>query len=655
MNTPPLSPSHSTRSVDSSDAAVNHGHQPHTPSLQHIPSLRLPPGLHPETPSALNQSLDLYQANVQLPAGQAGWMAPAPQMAGPISTPPRNLEQQLAQWVKESPNSVTGCDRIKAESAILKAEGGRDLTLQHLCLGSLPEIFDHPLLSALKKLTLNDCSLTRLPDSLGQLTNLTELNLNSNELSTLPASINHLKKLERLVVGNNRLSSLPEELSGLCSLNILDISRNPISDFPGSLRSLPLTELDASRTALQSLPDVVTSLHSLEYLELGNTLLTTLPSQISQLTSLDGLILTGARLTSLPDTITQLPDGCGIDLTGNPLSQNIIDNLITQLNPQEGGPLILFPEGQMSINASLPLERNVAKWLSLTPEQSDLWQTLGKNEDARHFDTWLGLMAQTQDFTNLQTRPRLQERMKDLLSHLTEALEASNRQQVEPFLGAAHEATSTCEDRIAVGLNNMEMLRVNHSVEQGGITQNQLLTLGREMFVLEQIKAIAAEKVKGLLMVDEVEVHLAYQTGLKQAMGLTLGNDDMLYRRDSQVTGTDITQAAERIQQQLQSEGVLTASLVQWTPMREHIRREHPSEWQAIEDEYNTLLEKADDAGDGDTLSQLGNRRIQAFDKLCEDKVKAMLSTDLPSSSKSSSRSSPREAEAASNQRFQQD
>ncbi len=69
------------------------------------------------------------------------------------------------------------------------------------------------------------------------------------------------------------------------------------------------------------------------------------------------------------------------------------------------------------------------------------------------------------------------------------------------------------------GLNNMEMQQVNVSAGRGELSSGQLMTLGREMFIREQIGQISAEKVKGLRMVDEVEVHLAFQIGLQDPMG----------------------------------------------------------------------------------------------------------------------------------------
>ncbi|MCB1935827.1 MAG: hypothetical protein KDF59_07790 [Nitrosomonas sp.] len=50
--------------------------------------------------------------------------------------------------------------------------------------------------------------LTILPETLGQLSQLTELKLENNRLITLPSSLSKLNKLKRLEVSDNLLGSV---------------------------------------------------------------------------------------------------------------------------------------------------------------------------------------------------------------------------------------------------------------------------------------------------------------------------------------------------------------------------------------------------------------------------------------------------------------
>ncbi|KAG6737780.1 hypothetical protein POTOM_059310 [Populus tomentosa] len=92
-------------------------------------------------------------------------------------------------------------------------------------------------LDCLRKLNLDGCSLSEVPDSLGRLSSLEVLDLSGNNFKTIPISINKLLELQYLGLRNcKRLKSLPElppQLSKLdadnCeSLNYLESSSSTV-------------------------------------------------------------------------------------------------------------------------------------------------------------------------------------------------------------------------------------------------------------------------------------------------------------------------------------------------------------------------------------------------------------------------------------------
>ena len=80
------------------------------------------------------------------------------------------------------------------------------------------------------KINLKFSNLTSLPESIGNLKNLTILVLLYNKLVTIPESIGNLTNLTYLDLGNNRLVSLPDSIGKLDKLEFFNISNNPFTD-----------------------------------------------------------------------------------------------------------------------------------------------------------------------------------------------------------------------------------------------------------------------------------------------------------------------------------------------------------------------------------------------------------------------------------------
>jgi len=113
----------------------------------------------------------------------------------------------------------------------------------------------------------------------------------------------------------------------------------------------------------------------------------------------------------------------------------------------------------------------------------------------------------------------------------------------------ATQATSSCEDRVTLAMNHMKSVQLVHNAEKGDYDKDLpgLVCAGREMFRLEKLKKIARTVVSPLTAVyelDELGVYLAYQTKLKERLGLTSVATEMRYFGAYHVTESDL-QAAE--------------------------------------------------------------------------------------------------------------
>ena len=90
---------------------------------------------------------------------------------------------------------------------------------------------------------LTENYISELPNSMGQLTQLTNLNVDQNQLEYLPPQIGELVHLGVLSLRGNRLRSIPSEIGTCKELHVLDVSGNRLQHLPFTLTNLNLKAL----------------------------------------------------------------------------------------------------------------------------------------------------------------------------------------------------------------------------------------------------------------------------------------------------------------------------------------------------------------------------------------------------------------------------
>jgi internalin A len=121
-----------------------------------------------------------------------------------------------------------------------------------------------------------------------------------------------------LDISNNKLMTLPESISQLSQLQWLNLADNQITTLPESISQLSkLQELYLDYNQLTTLPESISELSQLHTLYLDNNQLTTLPESISQLSQLQELHLYNNQLTTLPQSIKNLKQLQKLYLHGN--------------------------------------------------------------------------------------------------------------------------------------------------------------------------------------------------------------------------------------------------------------------------------------------------------------------------------------------------
>jgi internalin A len=222
-----------------------------------------------------------------------------------------------------------------------------------------------------QQLDLSGMNLFELPESIGQLTNITVLNLSSNQLRYLPESIGQLTNLTSLNLSFNQFNALPESMAPLTNLTSLDLSRNKLHTLPDLLGQLTnLTSLNLSFNQFQVLPESITQLIKLTTLDLWNNQLNILPESIGNLANLTSLNFRNNKLNVLPESIGKFTNIRSLDLSLNkinalPESIGNLTNLISlDLKDHQ---LSILPEsiGNLANLTSLDLRSNQ---LSILPE-----------------------------------------------------------------------------------------------------------------------------------------------------------------------------------------------------------------------------------------------------------------------------------------------
>ncbi|KAF5444599.1 hypothetical protein F2P56_033720 [Juglans regia] len=190
-------------------------------------------------------------------------------------------------------------------------------SLQKLIFDGCTRLYEvHPSIGALNKLillNLKDCKCLR---SLPHEINLESLNLlilsGCSSFNKFPEIGQNMKLLSELYLDGTAIEELPLSIQHLIGLTLLNLGEcKKLSIFPSDICCLPAlkTLILSGSTPTLSLLNIFSGLTSLVTLDLSdcNLLDGALPDNLSSLSSLESLNLSRNNFTRLPDSISQLP------------------------------------------------------------------------------------------------------------------------------------------------------------------------------------------------------------------------------------------------------------------------------------------------------------------------------------------------------------
>ena len=473
---------------------------------------------------------------------------------------------------------LEGCTGLTALPENLSVTGDLDI---EGCTGltALPE---H--LSLRGSLRLSNCTgLTALPEhlSVGGYLDLRHC----TGLTALPENLSVTSNLD--LKGCTGLTALPEHLSvggyldlrGCTGLTALpehfSVGRYLALKGCTGLTALPehlsvTGDLDIEGcTGLTALPE---HLSVGGYLDLrGCTGLTALSEHLSVGRYLDLSGCTG--LTALPNWITTLGETTEGD-TRDVYLQNtgLSDTLIDRLRVVES-PRMQF---HFSRSAGQPEQQfsNVVEgltfWRQLASADSEIPELSLMHDQATDLVRYLGRLTSTADYENQATRPVLAQRVMAITALLT----GSDRIRDEA-MDHIHHALTSCDDRIILALDDLDTMQLLDSAERKAFAGNadELRELGLQMMRLDEVKRIARDHIKTLKWVDEIEVELAFQIGVRQQLALPGSTQHMIFRRCANVSDQDIANAVNQVNTHC-SDDNLQAYLAQWDPWQKYLRRQ---------------------------------------------------------------------------------
>ncbi len=531
---------------------------------------------------------------LQLDAFLAAWESDRAQPSSP------RARQAVAEELRR-------CWRLQGEP--LRDRNGQPegmrLSLTGAAIHELPGLPVRSDFTHVTELTLVDLQLQRLPANfLQSFTQVRRLNLSSNVLTALPAGIEQLTELRVLRLNDNRIRmsrANADVLVSLPRLRTLILSNNPLG-------SIGLEFRQASR---------------LNELYLRNCRLQALPSGLYWCVWLEHADLRNNQIASLPEEILQAPRRFrqSFALQGNALSAVTLQRLYAP-DPFVPPPSATDPQ----------LGRDL--WTQdadpqVQQQRRASWDRLRAEPASENFFQLISELSGTSDFR--QAREDLGRRVWEVL----DAAQENTELRQELFNLAA--SPRTCVDSVASCFSALEVRvfvarALQRSVpEQARATR---LDMARRLFRLDQVEQIARADIQSRRAagrgVDEIEVSLAYRSGLAHQLGLPGQPSTMQFQAVAGVSEAQLADAAQAVRDAEDSDA-LAAYVSQRDFWLEYLRGEYAERFSAVEQPFWDRLGELSEENEGAYLeqaNQLASEREQALKTLALDLTREALAAD---------------------------
>lgn len=438
----------------------------------------------------------------------------------------RLLNRQLKAWVNEASSAkmrvarrefrdgVIDCWRycVPEQVPATRLADGYRWSWTGQPIGALPPLPDDVEMPHVSVLEIENAGVESLPDEFLQaFPNVRSLELMSNRLRRLPALLPRLRRLQSIDLYDNQLELDPGQstlLASCESLTYLNLSKNPLrATF--SVHAMPhLADLRLRDTGIARLPHGVLESQELQALDVSHN-----------------------RLTELPEGFYDCPvwRRGHVMLEGNNLSAVERNRLVDARAARQAGPAFSVP-------GNVPVR---LLWVDLVDDAQRapfalLWTSLEDLDSSDHFFDLLRELTQSADFNGVQ-REELAQRLMQMMQRMS----SFDPLRDELFAAAQIE---TCGDGAAIHFSELEVRLLVWEAEHAaaGADQEQVLVrLARRLWRLSKLNGYARwdfrDRRGQLPQIEEIEVVLAYNIRLREALDLPVNTARMRFPAAAQV------------------------------------------------------------------------------------------------------------------------
>ncbi|HWT70200.1 MAG TPA: NEL-type E3 ubiquitin ligase domain-containing protein [Pseudomonas sp.] len=400
------------------------------------------------------------------------------------------------------------------------------------------------------------------------------------------------KGLVTLELDRNQLTRLPEVLSHMPDLRHLRLDGNQIKLTEHTLRKLAdmrhLITLGLSGNHLGATVDV-SKMTKLRSLFLDGTHTTELPGGLFSSPSMDNVNLQDNQIRELPDWLFQVPNrfAATLNLSDNPLSvasqtklESFRDNTGIGMGFFDNRDMLVSEQRARDLWMPKPVEQTYAS-------RNRAWLALRNEPDADKFFELLRELASSADNRFVH---------EDMTRRVWGVIEAMQTDAVLCAQLLSMMERANCADAAATIFSNLEVTVALDRVLRLSVNAHdqaaRLLELGRHMFRLDKLNAIARDHARARNPLEAVEVELAYRVGLAERLELFGQPQHMRFTSSSRVAPADLDNAFKKVLE-AEASPELSTYLGSCPFWRDFLREHHGRQFTDLNAPFHARLETA--------------------------------------------------------------